>query len=546
MVKLLSRLSLIFLFFSAYLNAEVTAEVDRFSLYQGERLTLMLKSDQQVDTKPDLTALQQDFQVISSNKITISSHQQSNVNTRTHWELRLRPINEGRLSIPTLTVGADQSPEIALNVLPAADNPSPQDSGLRPVYIEVSADKDSVYVGEQTILSVKVFHLAPLPLDTQLSRVSARNAQVKALQQRKTSQTTVNGQPYFVTEYSYALYPRAVGTVEVEPIFFNTPQAGGTLDLTSSLLLIDVQAPAFSNTQNLWLPAQSVYIEDNLSRLTDITVGESLRRTITIEAQGLPASSLPALPPLNFAQVGMTLENVVLDEQITEQGIISQRMEEWLITPEIAADIQLPALDIPWWNTKTGNGENAAIAGRTIRASAALPPPVAVHNDQTLATTAATGQSTLLIWLLALISIAASVGLIYSWNRNRHPEPPELTPEDIEQEFAKPTSNLGESHAFNVLLLACQQNNTAAAQLRLIEWAKIFWQEPSLNSIEQVCQCADNNTFNFLVLDLAQHIYEGNTAQWQGDLLLEALEKIRDRQLNRLHLHPGEDRLRAY
>ena len=531
----------------------MTAEVDRFTLYQGERLTLLLKSDQQVDSKPNLTPLQQDFQVISSKKITLSSHSQSTVNTRTHWELRLRPINAGNLSIPPLSVGPDQSLEIPLSVLPAADNPAPQDSGLRPVYIEVAADKETLYVGEQGILRVKVFHLAPLPLDTQLSSVTARNAQVKALEQRKTYKTAVGGQPYFVTEYSYALFPRAEGTVEVEPIFFNAPQAGGTLDLTSSLVLIDVVPPAFSNTQNLWLPAQSLYIEDNLAASSDIQLGESLRRTLTMEAKGLPASSLPALQNLQFERVGLTLENVVLEEQVTEQGMISQRMEEWLITPEIAADIQLPAIDIPWWNTQGGHGDNAAIPGRVIRVAAVEPPPLPVQPVPEPAPSAdATSQSTLLIWILAAISIMTTLGFIYTWQRNRNAEPPTLTPEAFTAEdHREPDSDAQqqarqEPHSFNILLLACNQNNPEAAQLRLIEWAQMFWHDPTLGSIEAVCQCADNRTLNVLALDLAQHIYAGTTAQWQGDLLAEALEKFRDREQGRRHLdlHPGEDRLR--
>ncbi|MCP4597111.1 BatD family protein [Neptuniibacter sp.] len=532
----------------AYTQAAVTAQVDKYTFYQGQKITLVLESDRKVDRRPDLSPLHENFRVLGTKKVTISKHSTGSVETRTSWELRLRALNEGNIQIPPLQLGEELSQELILNVLPAAQNPTPEESGLRPIFLEVEFDKDELYVNSQAILRAKIFHLAPLPLDSQLSEITAINALVKPLEQRKEYRTQVQGQNYFTTEYSYTIFPRAEGTLEVEPVFFTATMPGGEiLELNSSLFLLNVLPKAKTSNPDIWLPAESIYIEDNLASSITASQDETIRRIITLEAMGFPASNLPRLADLNNAKADIKLINVVLEEQMTEKGIISQRMEELLITPLVSGEITLPAITLPWWNTRQETTQNATIPERVINATLSSLATVPETAPEKTTNSDEHGNQELLIWLLTLIAVVATTASIYAVNKLRQLQPSEPDENEIlerEQEIQRQASDVAERNTFKALTMACNQNNPEIAQLRLVEWAQSFWNDYTMGTLEEVCEYANNQTLNFLVLDLEQHLYSDNAHLWQGDLLIEAIEKIRNRrQRDKLDMHPGDERL---
>lgn len=146
-------------------------------------------------------------------------------------------------------------------------------------------------------------------------------------------------------------------------------------------------------------------------------------------------------------------------------------------------------------------------------------------------------SSNILIWLLTAISLLTTLGCIYSFNRLRQLQQVAIENEAeliLEQNLrTKAASDIAERNTFQALSMACNQNNPEIAQLRLIEWGQTFWNDPDLHSFEQICELANNHTLNFLILDLEQHLYSNNNDIWQGDLLLEAIDKIRNRQQRR-------------
>lgn len=515
-----------------FVHADISISTNRTTLYQGEKLTVVLEIDKKVEQRPSLKILEQSFNVLGTKKVTLSSHTTGTVTNSTQWHLKLRAIKAGNITLPSITLGDEISREIPLTVLPSELNPSPEDTGLKPVFIDLEVDKDELYVGSQAILRTKIYHLNPLPLDSQLSDPIVRNALIKKLEERQEYKTQINGQSYFVTEYSYTLFPKDAAAVEVEPFIFNaTMDNGEILELTSSLLLLNVLPKAFSNTRDIWLPAESVYIEDNLQDSQSMSKGASLTRIITLEAEGLPASSLPLLAELQNSKAEIKLTNVVLEEQMTEKGIISRRMEELQITPTQAGEIVLPAIDLPWWNTRQEKAQNAAIPQRTI--SATIPASeTSTSSESTTAEDSSSGNPTLLIWLLTGIAIIASLGCIYAFYfLRKNQQTGQLNTAEPTQERAMQqlATDVAERNAFRALTNACEQNNPEFARIRLIEWGQIFWRNIEINSVEEVCNLAENRTLNFLVMDMEQYLMS-NPHLWQGDLLLDSIQKVRDRR----------------
>lgn len=520
------------------LQAAVTTEIDRTTLYKGEKLTLTLKIDSKVDQRPNLNHLEENFRVLGSKKTTLSSHSTGGVITSTRWYLKLRAMTEGNVEIPPINIGGEYSSSIAINVLPSAQNPAPEETGLQPFFIDLEIDKEELYVNSQAILRVKVTHLNPLPLDSQLSRPNIRNAIVKELEYRKEYKTVVNGQDYFVTEYSYTLFPREEGAVEVEPFFFNaTLDNGEILDLSSSLLLLKVLPKAFSNNRNIWLPAESVYIEDNLTEVNQVDKGGSIVRIITLEAEGVPSSSLPLLTDMINSDAEIKLTNVVLEEQMTDTGITSRRMEELEIFPTSDADVTLPAIDLPWWSTQVGRAQNAAIPKRLIKVAGMA--TVVEQTEPVIAVQESKAESGhLLIWLLTAIAIIATLGCIYAFYFLRQskehtapatPKAPENQLSEHERAMQQLATDLAERNSFKALAMACEQSNPQLAKIRLIEWGQQFFRNMDLSTADEVCTLAGNGTLTFLVTDMEDYL-TNNPHLWHGDLLIEEVEKVRNRR----------------
>lgn len=527
--KLLFVLSLL----PGYLSAAITAEVDKTSVYAGDKVTLTLQADRKLDSRPELRPLNEHFHIIGSKQVTVSQYTTGTVKAKTRWIINLRPLNEGEVFIPELSIAGEKTPSIALKVLPAAFNPLPVESSAQPFYMQASLDQDKVHVNSEAIMRIKVFHLNDLPLDATLSPARASNTLIKALDAGKKYDSRVKGRLYNVTEYTYALYPKSEGTVEVEPFFFSgTLPNRELLELTSPLLLLSVMpAPSHLNSTK-WLPARDIYIEDNLPAVTSATEGKALTRIISMQAEGLPASALPVMSQLQYPGVKIELLNVVLEEQTSEKGLVSSRTEEVRITPLQSETLSLPAIEIPWWNTATQQLVTAAIETRTLQTVVAKPAVVAtpVEPDQV---NSSAGSTNLLIWILTGISIIATLGFIYTFNqlRTRKEDRENSAETEHERQIRQAASaKIAEQNQFQALAIACNQNNPEIAQARLIEWAQTFWDSPNIHTFEELCEHADDQTFNYVIMDLEQHLYGHDSDLWRGDLLLDSADRLRQRR----------------
>ena len=91
--------------------------------------------------------------------------------------------------------------------------------------------------------------------------------------------------------------------------------------------------------------------------------------------------------------------------------------------------------------------------------------------------------------------------------------------------------DLSEANSFEELSLACSQNQCATSQLLLLEWAQHTWPNEDIYDNEDIARASGSQTLQLLLMDLEHHLDHGEEHLWRGDLLLEALDKIRDRRL---------------
>jgi hypothetical protein len=242
--------------------------------------------------------------------------------------------------------------------------------------------------------------------------------------------------------------------------------------------------------------------------------------------------------PAELDGLYVELESVSLTESMSQFGLVSTRREIINIEPLGTGTFTLPPIDLHWWDVGLDRGRHAALPSRQFNVE---PPPLIMAEPEVPAAAPAavipiaSNSSLLLIALLTLTSMVSSVGWLYSWSRLRQFRA-DNSAEQLEEEIRRQRKLLqanerAERNTFQALAIACQQNSASLAKARLIEWAQNFWPERSIDSLEAICDAARNQTLDFLILDLEQHLHDA-AELWQGDLLLQSIDALRRRRQN--------------
>ncbi len=551
------QLLLLVCFISLPLQAAITAQLDRYTLDEGESLLLTIEADQKARQRPQLGPLQQHFRILGSKQMTISSHAQGESHFTTRWRILLRPLRSGTLTLPALAVGAEFTPAFQVDV--RANTEVVPGLQQQAQFLETELDTNELYVGSQALLKVRLFNRDAPPDPSRLSAPLSADALIRALGAEKQYRTQVKGQTYEVLERSYAIYPSHSGTLVLDPLRYQNGPSGAE-PLLGKPIELAVLPRAFQKIPGFWLPATSVQLSDDLMPLSAAEQDQPLRRRITLTVHGLPAAALPALTPLKNELAEIRLDNVLLDEQVTAEGLISSRTEELTIMPLERGEVTLAPIEIPWWDVVEDRNRSAALDARLLRVKARpdaparsqeTPAPQAGVAPELVATSVnaapgaralSDGNPRLLIWLLTAIALAATLGWWYSFNRMRRARYAEMAVVEEELDLAElpprqSRSQQVEADAYELLHQACARSEPEVAKLRLIEWAQQFWPEQEIYNGEGVCDAAASQAFDFLVLDLEHHIYHDEEEPWRGDLLLEAVNRLRERRLHNRHLH---------
>ncbi|MCF6254623.1 MAG: BatD family protein, partial [Thiomicrorhabdus sp.] len=128
-----------------------------------------------------------------------------------------------------------------------------------------------------------------------------------------------------------------------------------------------------NNPNDPWLPAKKITLSETWqTQPNTVRVGDSLTRTLRLEAQGLRASQLPALSTENQAGFKVYNDQPVTEETLAENGIYSQLQQTQTLILTQAGQITLPEQRINWFNTQTETMETATINARTLTVLPAL------------------------------------------------------------------------------------------------------------------------------------------------------------------------------
>ena len=380
---------------SAQVYSAVIAEVDRRSIGFGETLQLIIRSDQRVTSaSPETSLLSQDFDILSTSQST----RQSIINGRrefsSEWLYTITPKKEGNVTIPAIELAGQFTQPISINVGPAS-----QGSTDSAVFLTSELDTQKVYVQQQAILTLRVFHSVALGRGASLSEPSIPDAIIKKLNDSEY-QTRIDGREYRVFEQKFAIFPQRSGTLDIPPSLLNAtiptrrngrllldPFAnnGQMIRLMSEPLSLEVLPQDSRYRGEHWLPAKDLRILDDLNggSLT-LNVGDSLTRTITVIADGLlgaqiPPLAIPAIEGLKFYP----------DQPVVSDGegdkIVGSYTQSYAIIATKEGQFTLPEQQLTWWDSQQQKTKIATLPSKTLTVNTSSKVPVTEPNTPTTA-----------------------------------------------------------------------------------------------------------------------------------------------------------------
>ncbi|MDX9678081.1 BatD family protein [Pseudomonas zeae] len=363
--------------------AELTASVDRSRLNSGETVELTLEtSDVTQFGKPDLTALEALFEVRGTRQVNQLNTLNGDNRATTRWIITLLPKENGSVVIPPLQLGDAQSQPITVQVV-ESDTRENQNS-LDPVFIEASLDQSSVYVQAQAILTLRIYHSVSLYDDSSLTPLQIADARIEQLGDTRTYEKDLNGVRHGVIEMRYAIYPQHSGLLTIAPQTFSAtlvdtqpsqdanaqgPKPGKLMRVSSAEIPLTVKPkPLTYPVDAPWLPARSLSLSESWNPEPEHTqVGDSMTRSLTLKVEGLASSQLPALPATEVNGLRRYPDQPVLSNQSTDRGIVGSREEREALVPSRSGAIELPTVDVVWWNTFEDHLEHSSLPARTLQ-----------------------------------------------------------------------------------------------------------------------------------------------------------------------------------
>jgi hypothetical protein len=564
----LSAFCLLWLCSQSALADTLVTSVDRTQIGSGETVELQVKYDGQTTGEPNFSILEQNFEILSRDRQNQISYNNGNLVSYTEWRLQLWPKKTGKLIIPSLSLKGEQSRPITLQV---EDQPTTGQHS-EPVYLETELDKQTAYVQEQLLLTLRIVS------STNLQGISSEELMLKDASVTKVAesqyQKRINGINHLVIELKYALFPSASGELTIPSVRFSLvlpdrrdpfsgsffSRGGKRLFLSSEQQNVIIKPKPAGFGSSDWLPSQGIGISERWSRPVDeLVAGEPITRTILVTAQGLTSAQLPPLEIQAGKSFKVYPDQPQMSDDVSESGVTGTRTESVAIVPSRGGTISLPPVVVKWWDTRSNEVKETTLAGTTLTVKPAANTPDDLYPAQNtaeqqtemspaeesseagIATPFITKQSNeVLVWVLGITNLvlaAIVIVLLFLWRQAKAMSSGSNNPAG-----AMPATAQKESELFKQLRRASKGNDYRHFRETLMAWASAFWQHP-LVTLSEITRLSNTPSLQPYFDQLDKTLYQsGNAGDINLNSLCEELSSVRktkkEKPSQKNHLKP--------
>ncbi len=373
-MRIKSRLAFILLclgltLFSTAQAQEVEISLDRNEIARGETVTLTIRIyDQRQGMQLDLTPLTSQFDVLGTRTSSQIRSVNGAVEAWTDYIVTLFPLEEGELIIPELDINGTTTAPIQVTVTNEGPRSNQSNEEL---YLEIETNKESVYVQEQLLFTVRLYYTINGIRNPQFTELEMEDSVIQLIGSPNQYEKLIDGERYGVYEKRYVIFPQRSGPLEVPDILFRGEVTDGssnfvfrnlnTRRVTAFIegITIDVlERPVAIQGNDFWLPVSNLTLEESWSTdINNLKVGDSVVRTVTMTADGLDGAVLPPFGPAEIEGLNLYPDPAEIERTFVEGAIVGTRIETTSIVPIASGNVLIPEISIPWWNINTNQQE---------------------------------------------------------------------------------------------------------------------------------------------------------------------------------------------
>lgn len=510
--------------------ATIDTMVDRNIVEQGQNinLTIIVPS---ISANPDLSPLQKDFQIVGKSTSSQTSIVNGSINSQTSIRISLVPNHLGKITIPAIKIDKDSTKSIQIEV---TKNNTTKSANIpdKALFLKSSLDKTTSYIGVPVVLSIKLYvslnvgnlNLSPFQID---------GAHIDKLNEPNQYQSEANGRPYMVLEQKFLVTPDKAGKISIPEIQLNGSMAsnnpmglgvatGQSFNLQTSPLFLEVKDAPKNINPNEWLPAKNVTANEIWSEKSNqITVGEPITRTVTINADGVNASVIPELDFTKVNDTNIYPDKTISDTKNSNSGVSSNKVFKIVYIPTKSGELKFPETKINWFDINNNQEKTITLPAKTFRVVGEIKKNTFINNTKQVSSenyTAKTKKTNLWEYISYMIGglwiLTIAIFFIYRRkkqqsrdkinNKNESIKSDSLTHETTTVKKKAPIivkSSIDES---------CQSKDIYCLNKALIDWANTNF-DTKIKTIDKIKSLVHNQDIHNIIDDLNAALYDNKS-----------------------------------
>ncbi len=520
-----TKLLFILLFLQSLSFAAITVQVTPPTVPLGQAFHLIFTIDNpQGNNLPDLTPLQKDFTIVGTERSNAYSMINGKTQSILQWIILLTPKKAGLLTIPTIQIGHQQTMPASINVTKTTPLPTPdmqEEAQQAEVMIKTEVSTQEPMVNQQVIYTVKLYTSQRL-MDAEYRPPQVKDALLVPLGEGQRHEEVLNGHRFAVEEQHYVVFPQKSGELKIISPTFNAlvfDTMPRRISIHAKPVKLNVKPTPLGYSGTYWLPAKQVALTEVYEEPhTKIKEGDTLVRTVTLQAAGVPAQLLPHLEFEHNAQFNSYSEKPELRNIAHQKELIGRADIKVTYIFNKAGKITIPALHLTWFNTDTGKEETASLPARTLDVE-----PTASLVHQALKPAITTPSNPIILepgpvilpqtsnhiawWVAGGFAVAWVITLLlWQWSK------------------AKKSPRPNKRKILHAVQMACEKNKPQAAEIAILHWAKLHWPDIEFLNLEQVGAHAQDLLLKKQLALLSKQLYgPPQKTTWQGRALWESL-----------------------
>ncbi len=527
---------ILLLLFPVISFAQLSLDIDRTEISIEEAFELSISSNGATSGNIDISPLKQDFEILDQYKQSRVQIVNGNMSQSTTWTYTLLAKRSGKITIPAISVGKESTKTIEITVKEA----SAQGKNSQDIIVEAEIEQSSVYVQQQFIYIQRLLFSKPFRSNSTLTtpRLSKGKAEIEPLGNPPESLVKRNGRDYRMLTRRFAIIPQQSGELVLAPTVFSGTMRRSNqrnfnsfgfnprsrrVRVRSNEVSITIKPQPAEFTGKDWIIAKDFSLHVNWSIPPDqIKAGDPVTIVLAAIANGLHAEQLPEINLQAPKGIKLYPEKPTFNNERNFDGIIGTMNRSIVLVSASGGEFKIPALSIPWWNSRTDQQEIAKLDAIKLKISGAP----AVASTQQLRKKIAKPEvvvdklnkakedelSTTIIIIFSLVSLLLIALLIWyfiKWNNK--------------QAGINSAGKLRtKQQILTALEKACHSNNPHKAQQYLQQWIHGITKSPAL-FIEQADEQLQQQ-----IQQLNQVLYAKEKTNWQGQELWYAVHKYQE------------------